>query len=105
MSDILLENSIFIKLLLDTSKEQVRVLLQSITNRQILAISEICYNLLTITLDKTTKLLIKKRQKILKKLSNKKISLMNKRKLIRKHYIQLSHTLLHVKDKLLTVLS
>lgn len=105
MSDILLTNQYFIKLLLDTTNEQSRALFQSITNKQILVISEICFNLLLISVDKSTQLIIKKRKKILEKLSNKKISLLNKKRIIKKHYIQLRHTLLHIKDKLLELLS
>ena len=105
MSDTLLTNQYFIKLLLDTTNEQSRALFQSITNKQIQVISEICFNLLLISVDKSTQLIIKKRKKILEKLSNKKISLLNKKRIIKKHYIQLRHTLLHIKDKLLELLS
>ena len=105
MSNNLNEHSYFIKLLLETSKQQARALLETVTNKQVIVISEICLNLLTIPLDKETASIINRRKQILKKLSNSKLTVKIKRRLIATHYRQISHTLLHIKNQLLDLLA
>ena len=50
MSKTLIDNKCFIILFLETSKQQRRVLFDTLTNTQILVITEICYHLLKLEL-------------------------------------------------------
>ena len=104
MSETLMLNKHFINLFLNTSKQQQKALFETITNNQILVVSEICYNLLKLELNGETQQIVKKRKKILQKISNHKLTIKNKKKLIVKHYKQLNVILLTVKDKLLELI-
>ena len=104
MSETLILNKHFIFLFLNTSKQQQKVLFETLTNNQILVVSEICYNLLKLDLDDKTQQIVKKRKKILQKISNHKLTLKNKKKIIIKHYKQLNDILLFIKDKLLELI-
>lgn len=99
-------NKSFLHLLLsNTDKKQQNGLMQTITLEQINALGEIFYNLLNIVpLTKKEEHLIKKRKKLLQKLSLISKSYNSRRKLLVSNKSSLLKTLLYFKDKLLHVL-
>ena len=104
MSKTLIDNKCFIILFLETSKQQRRVLFDTLTNTQILVITEICYNLLKLELTDSIQQVIKKRKKILQKLTNSRYKIKTKKTIIVKHYKQISEILLLVKEQLLQLI-
>lgn len=69
MSKNLIKNTNFLKLLLTTSKQQGIQLLKTVTDSQILLLSEIAHNLITLKHIKNIGKIISKRRRLLSKLS------------------------------------
>jgi len=104
MSNTIIKEKHFLILLLSTEKDQARALLETVTNTQINALSEIIYNCQHLSLSKKATILFRRRKKYLSKLSNKSLSNNSKRYLIGKHYRQLLDTLISIKNKLIELL-
>lgn len=109
MSKTLIQNKDFIRFILNTdtsSKRQKKAIFETITKDQVLAIVEICYNLLNIKVSDKIKTVINKRRKLLLKIVNKKVyRILLLKKLLIKHYKQIIETLLFIKDQLLELIS
>ena len=71
MSKKINEQKAFLHLLLNTTKEQARALLYTVTPSQILVLSEIALNLLELPLPPNIESTIHKRKGVLKKLGDK----------------------------------
>ena len=94
----------FLKLLLNTTKEQSRALIYTLTPDQTRALCEIIFNLDKLPLtDKLSKEL-KKRKILFQRLSDKKLSLPKRLALIQTHYRQIRSTLEIVKSDVLALL-
>ena len=105
MSKTITQEKEFLHLLLNSTKEQSRALLYTITPRQVLAISEIAQNLLALPLPNTIKSVIERRRRALHKIGNKSVSLRTRSTTIKKHMTQLLNTLKLVKSQLQELLS
>ena len=100
MSKLISQEKHFLHLLLVTSKDQSRALLYTITQTQVLAISEIIYNLLQLPLTPNLKIVVEKRRKTLKYIADKSKSIRIRTSSIKKHMTQLLSTLKVVKSQL-----
>jgi hypothetical protein len=96
----LYKEKVFIKLLINTTSEQARALLYTITDQQSLAISEILYNLPQLPLSTAVQKLLSKRKRVIAKIGNKKTKIRTRKLLIRKHMNQILSTILAVKKEL-----
>lgn len=85
MTGAILESLEYIKLLLDTSKIQAECLLDTATPSQIGTISQISRNLKTLHLDQSVVDAIRRKKSLFKVLSQKKVAVRVKGKLISKH--------------------
>jgi hypothetical protein len=94
----------FLKLLLNTTKQQVRALFYTLTPIQTAALCEILFNIQRLPL--TTRVLkeLKKRKFLLSKLTNKTLPYQKKLELIQTHYRQIQNTLELIKKELLSLL-
>ena len=101
MSQSLQKQKHFIELLLSTDKIQAKSLIETINREQLHVIIEIITNLLKLNVPKQTKILLKRRARLMSKLTNKRLSISTKHSLVRKHFRQIYDTLLSVKGKLL----
>ena len=102
MSKLLQDNSSYLRLLLDTSKNQALLLLQYTTPAQANVICEIAYNLLDLPLSSSIQeKQVSKNKKTLLKLSKKTTSVKNKQKLISDNSRSLLGLLETVKESLL----
>ena len=104
MSDTLTRNRDFIKLMLNTEDKQAYALLSSITDNQLKAIIEICFNLLRIKHNVKDNRIIKNRKNLLSKISNSRTSLSRKRQPVVKNKRTLLKTLKNFRLKLLSLL-
>ena len=75
----------YIRLLLETNRDQAKILLANPTTKQIEAITEIAYNLLVIELPSQLKRVINKSKQILRKLAKKTSSVRGKIRILRKN--------------------
>ena len=100
-------NKSFLQLLLSNNdKRQQNGLMQTISLEQLNVLGEIFYNLLNIVpLDKKEEKIVKKKKKILQKLSLLSKSYNSRRKLLLANKSALLKTLLSFKDKLLHVIN
>lgn len=105
MSQTLKDASDYLRLFLSTSKDQARLLLKSGTTNQINALCEIAYNLLTVSVPDKVKKLIKRCQKVFKKLGRKNISSKTKVRLILSKFTLFLSILLTLKPLILELLS
>ena len=103
MSKNVLNNNSFLKLILNTSKEQGLALLHSVTPEQVLFLSEIALNILQLPLPKKATALVNKKKKIYQRLANKKFSKTRKKDIIKKNSHQLLLLLLSIKQQLLSL--
>lgn len=94
----------FLKLLLNTTKKQVRALFYTLTPLQTAALCEILFNLQKLPLTARVVRELKKRKYLIKKLTDKYTSIGSKLELIQTHYRQVQHTLELVKKELLSML-
>ena len=76
----------------------------TLTPTQAEALVEILTNLTQIDVPKETKVLLNRRQRLLKKLTDQKTTLSAKTRILQKHYRQVYDTLLSVKSKLTALL-
>lgn len=104
MSNALVKCKPFFTLLIDTSKQQGRALLDTATPSQADAITEIAYNLLHIPLTGSLKIKVEKRKKILSKIGNKKIKYRTKSRLVYKHSQCLYDTFIAFKPQILKLI-
>ena len=104
MSKLIHNNSSFLRLLLETTSAQAYCLLTTITPAQALSLSEISLNLLTLPLSSRQKRIVKKEEKILKKLSQKSLKSNLRLKLIAKKKKDIYKVLIHFKEPLLKLL-
>ena len=100
MSKQLDTNKNFIKLLLNTTKDQASALLDTITKEQIRLISEISLNVLNLDLPKKATQLVQRKKKLFEKLSKKQTPPKTKQSLIRKNYKHIILTLWSLKPQL-----
>ena len=94
----------FLKLLLTTTKQQIRALFYTITPIQTAALCEILFNLRRLPLTGTVIKELKKRKFIYSKLVDATLSHQKKLALIQTHYRQIQNTLELVKSELLSML-
>ena len=96
----------YIKLLVETTKDQGKVLLINATPVQVNAISEISFNLLHLTADlpKSVKTTVRRLKKVLGKLAKKTLSVKTKLKLIKKNVQSILKLIIGIKDSLLQLL-
>ena len=104
MSKKLKKEKHFLELLLTTDKDQVKALMESLTASQVEVLVEIFINLLHINTPKKTKDLLRRRQRLIKKLTSRQLTIATKYRTIRQHMRQVYDTLLSVKGKLLQLL-
>ena len=105
MSKILRKVKHFLTLLLTTSDEQKRALLESVTDEQIHAITEIIHNLLhVVDITPEARKDLKKRMHVLSKLSKKKASVRSKRNLLFTHARLVLKTLKLIQGPLLALI-
>ena len=105
MSKNISQEKHFIHLLLNSTKDQRRALLYTITPRQLLAISEISHNLLHLPMSNSNKGVIEKRRKTLQNISDRSKSIRTRTFLVKKHMKLLLDTLKLVKSPLQELLS
>ena len=96
--------SSFLKLLLSTTKDQVRALFYTLTPIQTAALVEIIYNLEHLPLPPRVTREIKKRKHLFDKLISKRTTAKKKLELIQTHYRQLQNTLNLLKREILGLL-
>lgn len=104
MSSRLQKNKDFLTILLKTDDLQGRALLDTLNANQVYVLSEIAYNLLLMKHSKQTLGKLKKYNHILKKLSDKKITVNTKKLLASKYRKQLLAVLHMFKNQLLRML-
>lgn len=106
MSRLLQQSQSFLTLLLNNKdKRQQYALVQTITVDQLNALTEIFYNLLNnVPLDKKEEQMVKKKRRIMQKLSLISKSFNSRRKVLVSNKSTFLKILLHFKDKLLEVL-
>ena len=104
MSKKLQREKHFLELLLTTDRTQARALMETVTQSQVEALVEIFTNLMRIKVPQRTEELLKKRQRLIKKLVNKRTNFREKYTAIRSHMRQVYDTLLSAKSKLLELL-
>ena len=104
MSKRLISQQTFLELLLKTEKQQARALMDTITQGQLDALIEIFINLMTLKVPPKTQSLLRRRRRLLSKLTNKRTKVSTKLALLRRHFRQIYDTLLSVKDRLLGLL-
>ena len=104
MSKRILKHKEFLHLLLNSTKDQARALLYTITPEQVSAISEIVLNLLELPLPNTVKTILQRRRKVFKKISDKMLSVRTRTSLIKKHMTLMLSTLHLVKSQLQEVI-
>ena len=101
MSELLSENRDFLNLILDTESSQKRSLTQSITKKQVDAISEIFFNLNSISFTgNDAKFLNKKKRNFMKKIGNKKLSFGFRRRKLNKEFLLMVKILSYFKPEL-----
>lgn len=101
MSKLLEENIHFLYLLLNPPvKIQAEALLDTASNSQIKSLSEIARNLLLLPLNEKGSTVVKKREKLLLKLADKKLSNRVKGRLLSRHRRIILDILSHVKTPL-----
>lgn len=105
MSQTITQASDYLKLFLNTTKHQAKLLLKSASSLQINALCEIVYNLLTVSVPDKTKKLIKKCQKLFKKLGSRKLSTKTKVRLILSRFGIIISILFALKPLILELLS
>ena len=105
MSQNILNNSNFLKLLLGQNLPQKKSLLATISQEQTNAIAEIFYNLLHMELSEKSKKIVTKYKSFAKKLADKKLKFKKKKALINKHRIKLIKILMFFKNNLMEILS
>ena len=91
----------YIKLILETTKEQAKLLLSHPTVKQIEALSEIAFNLITISIPNDIKALIQRNKSFLVKLAKKTSSIKSKLRLLKANTLKLIRILLAIKESLL----
>ena len=94
----------FLKLVLNTSADQVKALFYTLTPLQTAAVCEIIFNIQKLPLTRRVVKELLKRKVLFKKLADKEISIKQKLAIIQNHYKQVQHTLLLVKRELLSLL-
>ena len=108
MSQTLKKVNHFLLLLLsnNTSRNQAIALLETASPPQVLALSEIVYNIICgeLPLDTKTKSFVKRHKKVLERLAKKTLSEKTKYRLIRQHPKLVLETLLFIKPLLLKLL-
>ena len=104
MSKTIKKVSDFLKLLLTTTKEQVRALFYTLTPIQTLAICEIALNIQKLPLSKKLLKELQKRKYLFKKLSDRNLTIKAKITLIQTHYRLVQTALQLVKREILSLL-
>ena len=94
----------FLKLLLNTTKEQVKALFYTLTPLQTAALCEILFNIQKLPVTGRVIKELKKRKILFRKLSDKEVSLKKKLAIIQNHYKQVQAILELVKRELLSML-
>lgn len=103
-SAVLRSSENYIKLLLETNKDQAKVLLAHATPKQVEAISEIAFNLLHLSLSNRIKRVVEKVKHLLKRLTKKAVSFKAKISLLKRNAHTVLKLLKLIKDSLLQLL-
>ena len=94
----------FLKLLLTTTKEQVRALFYTLTQLQTAALCEIFFNIQNLPLASKVVKEIRKRKFLIRKLTDQTVSQRAKLAVIQNHYRQIQSILDLIKKELLSLL-
>ena len=94
----------FLKLLLNTTKEQAKALFYTLTPVQTLVICEIIFNIQHLPIARKVVREIQKRSSLFNKLGNKTLSARNKLALIQTHYKQVQSILQLIKSDVISML-
>lgn len=105
MSQTLRDASDYLKLFLNTTERQAKLLLKSGTPAQVAALCEIAFNLLSVTVSQKVKKLINRCRKVFKKLGRKNLSTKIRIKLILSKFRLFITIILLVKPLLLQLIS
>ncbi len=104
MSEVLRGVSSFLQLLLNMSKLQAHALLDTLDKNQVRAVREIISNILedNVELDEEQRSIVNRRRTVLQKIVKRKGQ--KSAHLIARHYRLVHHTLLMIKDTLLSLI-
>ena len=94
----------FLRLLLNTSKQQIKGLFYTLTPLQTAAVCEIIFNIQKLPLSSRVIKELRKRKVLFKMLTDKTVTHRRKLKLIQSHYKQVQATLQLMKNELLSML-
>lgn len=100
MSELIRKNRNFLSLILSTSQEQQKAIINSITDNQALLLSEIFLNILELEHSERDFRFLKSKVGVLDKLAKHKFSKRSKRGFVKKHKLVILRILLHFKDEL-----
>ena len=105
MTKNLLNNKPFLELFLNTSRQQAVELLKTVTDEQLLLLSEIAKNLFKLPLPNTAaKRNVEHRKVLFQQLANKRVSKRKKRQAIIRHRMHILKTLYSLKPELLNMI-
>ena len=94
----------YFRLLLETDKNQAKLLLTNPNSGQLNALCEIAFNLISLVLPKKAQRMLKKAKTFLTKISKKAVSIRVKLQLLKKHWKVLLDLLKSVKDEILLLI-
>lgn len=94
----------YIKLILETDKNQAKILIANATPSQVEAIAEIASNLLSLSLPNNIAKVIKKYSRILTRLAKSALNIRAKLRILKRHALTILKILGLVKDSLLRLL-
>ena len=104
MSHLIQKVRDFLKLLLNTTKNQARALLYTLSPIQTAALCEIFFNIHKLPLTKQVIRELQKRKFLFKTLGDKSVTIQRKLALIQSHYKQVQSTLQLIKTEILSIL-
>ena len=104
MSKNIKRNENFLKFFLETNSKQQAALLETLSKDQALVLSEITKNLLHLNIKPQTKVLLKKKSRLIKKLTDSKTPLKERLRIFKKYQKYWITIFLTVKDNLLQLL-
>jgi len=104
MSDLMTENSAYLRLLLSEDKKQRLALLKTISKKQTEVLTEIFHNLLQLPLVGEDLKVIRRKVKLVKLLGKVVKNYKTKARLINKHKTQVLYLLLRFKEQLKSLL-
>lgn len=103
-SALLRSSENYIKLILETDKNQAKILISNATLTQVQAIAEIASNLLSLPLPNNVAKVIKKYSRLLTRLAKTALNARAKLRIMKRHALTIFKILMLVKDSLLRLL-